>query len=247
MIKKNLILCVGAPKCGTTFLYKQFVDQQKDLLNEPYDKEISFWGHKTHKPNYTKKTKINMRSLSRLLKRYIYSDYFSNFTTNDPDNFYIDFSPIYMSIKSRDLLEIRGVFNNVKVILCVRNPIDRIQSHLNYSHRLFINRMINKFPIIVTLLPKSRKATSYHKTYNRLAKIFGRDNILVISHERMFSNPTLIESKLHQFTGLHIRLDTSKKINSTKHNIKLSKMHRSLIKVIHKSDIEFWEKVFDRQ
>ena len=99
------LVCIGAPKCGTTLLYKQIVKDNQ--FNNPLEKELDFWNCKKNvldsNSPYLRKLP---RTLQKIFKDFNQNDFFNFYKTRDFSKAFLDFSiPGTIEIQITDLIE----------------------------------------------------------------------------------------------------------------------------------------------
>ncbi|GHC35069.1 sulfotransferase domain-containing protein [Aidingimonas halophila] len=236
------LICVGAPKCGTTWLYHQI--KKSDNFNTPINKEVDFWNIYRHSSNVDRGGfKQLPRKVQKLIGLFFRANYFKNYKDDyDVDLFFLDFSPSYMDIKNKHIEQIKKNIGEVKFVLCTRNPAERVVSHLNYSVRM------KKFFYLKLFLKdfyyksrKCRRSTNYSGVYDRLVRAFGEDKVCVIAYEDLFSNAQKCEEKLSFFIGEKITLDTDEVLNKGESRVSVSNDMIKRINQYYYDQARFWE------
>jgi len=115
----KFLIVPGLPKSGTTFLYAQLSAQSGHFNIPELRKEIDYF-----------------RRGSSL------EQYLALFSTNDDDKVYLDCSPLYMDdiVKNTEFMKQCLAGHNVQIMLCLRNPFERMYSH--YLHDIAQNFQI---------------------------------------------------------------------------------------------------------
>lgn len=215
MLPKFLIL--GYPKCGTTALYDYLT--QHENIHAASRKEIhyfssSYWrGKNWYKSNFP------------LNKKGITGEASPNYI------FYLD-----------SLKRIHNDLANVKLILLLRDPIDRAYSNYNHQSRMnkeplnsfedAINEDESRYDFIIknskTLKGHNRFLTpylsigKYARTVKELLSLFPREQILFLNSNDLSLHPKETTNKVLEF----LNMPQSNKINFDKKNIgKYSKMN----------------------
>ena len=130
-MKKPNFIIAGFPKCGTTSLY-HYLNEHPEIYM-PQKKELHFFTHKIisklrsgPKDSVVKETQINSSEK--------YLDYFNSVTKELAIG---DASPSYINYPS-EFSQIKKYLNDPKVIIIIRDPINRAYSnylHLNREYR----------------------------------------------------------------------------------------------------------------
>jgi hypothetical protein len=105
-LDKSLVICLGFPKCATTWIHRQFEAHQQIAVTTT--KEIDYWSN-----NYDKGKKW----------------YLSQFTSDSNYTIYAEITPHYMHEEILTRLSEDLKDEVVKFMVCMRNPCDRTYSH----------------------------------------------------------------------------------------------------------------------
>jgi hypothetical protein len=196
-------IIIGAQKCGTSTLFHHLrkhpeicLPNKKQLLffDENYAKGMEFYFQYFHRKNLPDQT----------------------YCTGEASPFYF-FHPLAAS-------RIQQHFPDIKLILLLRNPINRSYSH--YQHQRRKGRISILFENAIHLEPEvlKQKKEAYfdeenhsdliYRRFSFLARSryseqlplwyqhFGKDQILIIKSEDYFIDPTAIFSQVFEFLGL---------------------------------------------
>lgn len=176
-------LIVGAAKCGTTTIYDEIGRHPQVRL--PTNKEPAILHFAT--------------SVDDALK--LYNRHFSGLgrdvVTGEASTAYTQ-APQQKQV--HDLA--KDVFNSdCKIIYCVRDPIDRIRSHL--MHDLTVGRLCTD-DIDSAVLDDSRYIawTNYRQQLSPWIDAFGEENVLCLSLERLKSDREYVISAVFDHLGL---------------------------------------------
>ncbi len=179
-------LIIGAPKCGTTSLFEYL--SKNPYIKRPIYKEIHFFSSKLYHCyglNYYKS--FFPTKLHKFICKFIYNRKVSSFEASTS---YFD-----------DELTPKRVFSimpYVKIILLLRNPIDRAYSHYNMLKRF------NQISISFERTIKQEKREflgigTYIHPIKRWNEYFDLNDIFIIKSEEFFENPSKILSALYKF------------------------------------------------
>jgi len=166
----NLFLA-GFPKAGTTGLY-YYLDAHPDVYCNPYIKEPRFFSSSY----FNKKDRRFCRNIIMDEAKYLRLFRDSN------DRKYIADGSVYYTHFRGIASRIRDFSPDAKVILCIRNPVDRFRSHCmmeiketgrDDSYRGFIDRP--ELESGVNIL----KAGMYAPAINEYYDVFGRDRVYI--------------------------------------------------------------------
>jgi len=186
-------LIIGQGKCGTTSLY-HYLTQHPQIL-PALIKELNFWDNKS---NFA-------RGLDWYLANFIPIYKGQKFITGEASPTYLYFS---------EPQQIFQVFPEMKLIILLRNPIDRTIS----AYHMFVrqgreNRPLKKaiFSELKTIT-QQRQVKFNHLSYLRRAmyiyeisrwmKIFPKEQFLILKSEDFFATPGSITKQVFQFLGV---------------------------------------------
>ncbi len=129
-------LCIGAHKAGTTWLYQQ-LDSHPDFWMPPV-KELHYFdqlsrvqraAHPRCKDERDRRFLERLKSLSA--EPDIDLENYGRLFEPKGSLFSGDISPNYSTLSNEVIREIVGYFPNLKVIFLVRDPVERVWSHLS--------------------------------------------------------------------------------------------------------------------
>ncbi|MDO8582522.1 MAG: sulfotransferase [bacterium] len=107
---------------------------------------------------------------------------------------------------------IASLYPTIKIIVCLRNPIDRAFSHYLHDIRYgFIPSSVS-FSMALAMHPYYLKEGLYADAFARYYTYFSKDQILVVWHEDSKKNPDIFISRIYSFLGV----DASYKPHSLK-------------------------------
>jgi hypothetical protein len=243
-------LIIGAQKCGTTSLYNNltrhlnvrpaFVKEVR-YFNNHFDKGINWY--KAHYPSILYKFLINKLNGH-------------DFITGEGEPSYLP-NPIVPQ-------RVFDLIPEVKLIVMLRNPVDRAYSH--YNHRLHNGREKLSFEEVVKLDKEKlkngwenletgdyKRLGTMHYSYlprgiyiNQLKiwmDIFPKEQFLIIKAEDFFSDTATIFNKVLEFLNLpYSDLVTFKKSNTGKYKKKMSAtMRQDLINYFYPFNQRLYE------
>lgn len=202
MSKPPQFVIIGAPKAGTSSLYEYL--KQHPMLFMPSNKEPVFFC------NYKK----NFRGPG--------SDGFHRDLVTDPRDYLNLFaeapdgavtgeaSTDYLSCPQAPL-RLREWNPTVKIIVCLRNPIDRAYS----EHMHLVRDMLEQEEFSTALrLESARRADGwiplfwhverglYYEAVKQYIGTFGRQNVRIVFHEDLLQHPEWVVSNLYSFLGV---------------------------------------------
>ena len=202
MNKPNTFI-VGAPKCGTTSLY--YYLKEHDSVFVPQIKEQHFFSQSEVKDTYY--DVYFAKTIDEYLDNYKHSKF---------KKVLVDISPSYLLYK--DCADKIKKFNpDSKVIIILRNPIERAISHYLMDLRIgYANK-----PLLFYLEDKKSKNykeyvenSLYYEGIKHYKKVF-KKNLLVLSFNDLIYNPNKLMNTIFSFLNLeNIELDSFKKYNT---------------------------------
>ena len=221
---KNLIILLGAEKCGTTWLYKLFLTHPNYIDNKFFWKELQAW-HCYKTTNIIQKIKRSKNFLQFIMfinPKYFYFKYFNMILKNNL--FTSDLSPSNIILEKKDIFYIKQKFNklniSVKFILFVRDPVQRCLSSFNMYYKknqktgLFNDRIIKsssleeKF-IFFYKLGSCQLSTKYEQILSQ-TQILNQDDLRVFIYEDFFFNHKI--KLLNDFLGVDFDTQFTKQI-----------------------------------
>lgn len=127
-----------------------------------------------------------------------------------------EITPAYMIVSETALRHMRDLLPGVKIILILRNPIDRVWSSYRYfvkerglgslSSKAFREFMERKDVV---------ERTDYEAAYNRLLKVFPREQLLVLFYEQLRDAPETFLSQVYEFLDVpHLEREHAEKFGS---------------------------------
>lgn len=184
------LICPGAQKAGTTTLFF-LLKQHPDISGANY-KEIQFFDKYYHKG----------------------IDWYQEKCRKSSDSKYImDFTPGYMT-EDIYIKRMKETFNdNVKVIVVLRNPVDRMYSNYLMNCRIGLENesdAMKAFDIDYKGFQSNNKTTNYyrHSLYsekvNLLIEAFPKNNLKIVLFEDMVRNTEHILNEIWEFLDISI-------------------------------------------
>lgn len=187
MPKPNLFI-VGAPKSGTTYLYE--ILQKREEFFFPLIKELNYFNEKT-KDSYYRPYEVG--SLEK---------YESFFKDAREGQVIVDGSVSYF-ISSEAPSRIKEYNPKSKVVIITRNPINRAFSHYQMDQRMghapkpFSEYLINPSSYHYKQYVEN---SLYHKQIMNYHRVFGKENVCVLSLENIKNDL----NKIGEFLALNI-------------------------------------------
>lgn len=224
---KKLLLCVGAAKTGTTWLYRN-LGQNPDLWFSP-EKEINYFfsrhgwfdrlsqAHRTaRRERFEKNGRREPASFyeNRLawFRRYetgeITPDWYRGLFAEAPEDAWVcDFSPSTSLISPQGWREVADFAPEVKIIYVMREPLARLWSHAKF-HAMFTGRLDEfrdmsldqmwRFANKANLTTDGDYGTHLEGIYRKIP----RENVFVLNYARIASDPHNVLREVEAFIGV---------------------------------------------
>jgi len=166
------LFCIGAQKSGTSYLY-QLLKQHKAICFSKY-KETHFFSHKQN-------AQKDFGAFDKL------------FSPTEQTKFLADFTPEYLPDKEAlQTLSLLGK-EKVKIIILLRNPINRAFSHYNMKvsrgkyHKSFeylVNKEVYKPQKAKSVLGRSM----YDRQLDNVFSLFDKESVMIETFEHFIKN-----------------------------------------------------------
>ena len=216
-MKKPNFIIAGFPKCGTTSLFH--ILKQHPEIFMPKQKELHFFTQpQIFKLNKGPKDKVVKQSHIKSEKEYLelFKSVKDEIAVGDTSPSYINYPENFGMIKQ--------YLNDPKVIVIVRDPIDRA-----YSNYLHLKRELREKMDFFSALKNEdnrreecysdfwyyRFNSTYYKKILMAKKTFS--NVLVLTAEEFKRNPEITLKKVYSFLG--VKLIVKKQALETKFNV----------------------------
>ncbi len=242
---KIFILGVGCQKGGTTWLYHQlakhssidmgFVKEYHVFDALHLDKNKIIIGNKLSNLEKTLKNDQLMSDRNDNLLRHIdfyrnidnYYEYFHYLLLKSPQTTIVgDITPAYSGLSADTYMQIKQRFEKlgvtVKVVFIMRDPIERIWSHMRMDRR---NRMARGLELSQMLSAQEEIMecynnegveirTRYEKTIKNIDLAFEAENVFYGLYENLFTQETI--SRLERFLGIsNLAVDFNTRFNAS--------------------------------
>ncbi len=204
---------VGAPRAGTTSLYYYLKDCPEVYMSPT--KEPRFFKSELYKPVPTEEG-INLKGNK---KKYL--QLFSNVKDEKAIG---EASPSYLRDPGTAIL-IHEVIPNAKIIIILRDPINRVFSHYLYlkssdkEKRSFDKAVINEITKDTTDYKPYNvylDASLYFEQVKRYQDIFGTNQVKILIFEEFMKEPEKNLSEVLEFLGIN---SISQKVTIKKYNL----------------------------
>lgn len=249
MTRPNFLLCVGAQKAGTSFLYRALSEDPAVALSTPKEMHVfdayflpEMFDHFRRRrvdalrerfDNETlpltgvakRKTAEILRHVRMYYDLGAYLDYFREIGRGK--RLTGDITPLYSALRAEHFAEIRDLLCGhftVKVVFLMRDPIDRIFSAMRMDDRnldAFDSPAHERFAETFDV-EKHRRRTEYEKTIMALEAVFAPEDIHYEFFENLF-NPESF-ARLSDFLGIDTPTpDFGTRVNASPHEGKLGR------------------------
>lgn len=174
---------VGFPKCGTSFLYREICKHPKI---DKYTKERHFFS----KPFY----KFSDNEIKTYLNKF------------DSDKIVGEFSPgiLYYPLNIKFLYKALKD-KPTKLIVIIRNPIDRVHSHFKQLKKFRlknINPQNAELFVKNSLYPEVIYSGLYYLQLNKLFRYFSKNRVIIVQYEKLCDNFIFEMKNLFRFLSV---------------------------------------------
>ena len=181
---------IGAPKCGTTWLFYALGQHPEICLSEP--KETRYF---SREDTHISDTKDNCNDLNDL------ASYAKHYKHCSPTTLKGEFSPTYMYSEAAPS-RIHRHFPSVKLLVCLRNPVDRAHSSYWDISRYERERKSESFEDVIEHDPRCVLRGYYAKNLKRYLSHFSKSQIKIILFENIVERPRQTINDVFAFLGL---------------------------------------------
>lgn len=195
-MKKDFIvdfIGIGAAKSGTTWVADMLNAHPDIYMSEP--KEVRYFNELNGiSLKYAYKDRMN-KNFGKPLSWY--RKHFQHISSNKIKG---EFTPSYIVDKKAPIM-IKKYFPNVKLIVSLRNPIDRAYSYYwqtKYMHRVeerTFEEALDKEALYI-------ENGMYFKHIQYYLNYFNREQIMIVLFDDIVSNPESVIKKLYSFLGV---------------------------------------------
>lgn len=190
-------IVMGFPKCGTTSLYAYLTEHPQ--IGAAFQKEIFFfiW--------HTKKGMLWYRAnFPTVIDKALHERGGKKFLTGEATPSYILYPETYEKIRKMN--------PKVKLILMLRNPVDKAFSNFNHLMKEGLAGEGGiEGAIKRDLQGQAKERTPFHSIVSsgiyvdyirKLHEVFPREQVLIVRSEDFFSDPRAVTGKCFRFLGL---------------------------------------------
>ena len=181
-------LGIGSMRCGSTWLFEVLKRRSDVHMSTP--KQLQFFN-------------------SLMLKRDLawYADHFQPLTGQRPAPVRGEITPFYSRLSEASVEHVHQLLPQARVVLTIRNPVERVWSHLLYDWGVCKRKNLNRISTIslMNFLHRQRtiRYTDYELILRRWRRVFGEEAVFVELFERIKQDsPGFVRDVL-----LHIQAD----------------------------------------
>jgi len=247
---------IGAHKSGTSWLYERL--REIDDFHLPPIKELHYFDKKYKLKNIHYFNRLesfhslffslyhcarNYSNLSWFFKWFYktYSDswYRSLFSSKKIQG---EITPAYSTLNEYEIERLKSIANPEKILLIIRNPIQRVWSHYQYfCQRGKIRHKNNTEDIKEFILSDVQTSRSdYLKIIEKYRSFFDDKNIYIMFYDSILEQPEALITDLLKVFGIEkhqISNCNYNKINNSSKSIKVSKNISKFIAKLYAKDI----------
>jgi hypothetical protein len=186
-VLENYLIIVGAQKCGTTTLHSH-------LATSKY---------------FASSTVKELHYFDTAVVPDIH-DYTSRFSESDTSECYLESTPSYLYLPSvPESMNETLLGKNVKIIICIRDPVQRAYSH--YQMNVRWQQETDTFDAAFRRMSSDPvdsyfKRGLYSEQIKRYQDSFGDESVLVLEMEKDFKDTRMLNRKLEEFIEAELNL-----------------------------------------
>lgn len=229
--KKNHLnfIGIGAQKAGTSWLFNRLNDSEGFCL--PYKKELHYFDRDVRypSPNTLSEADFRKRWNNRIWRKeavrecfsalkkmkfkqfaWLWKWYFSNYN----DDWYLslfkhfrgisgEISPSYSMLGEADIRKMQQLIPDIKIILLLRNPVERAWSHYRFDHGKFMQQNglnMDHFKHFIES-PGQELRNDYLGCIGRYSKVFPANQIMVGFYDAIAGQPSQLLAEVLNFLG----------------------------------------------
>lgn len=195
---------------------------------------VRLFSHQTHNRQYRQELLLACRSVMKsghwrdmkwYLRYYLgkISDhwYLSLFREADDSMIMGEITPAYAILDKPDIMHIKKLFPELKIIFVMRNPIDRAWSQLRYGWTRGNIKDIKDIDVLKQLIdgPNMEKRSNYISTLDNWMSFFPESQVCIMFYDNALEDPEKFLVTIFRFLGVGETSDTStsiEKINASR-------------------------------
>ena len=188
---------IGGHRCGSTWLSIQ-LREHPDVFMPP-TKELQFFSRKWERKWYSPLLR-NSTGLSRAA----YARYFSS--SEAKGKIKGEITPAYSILLPSNISKIKAVLPEVKIIYVIRDPVDRVWSHIRKDYESATGRVLleatDRMLIDFIRRREVTARTEYSKSLENWLQVYGEESLYVFQYEDIRSDPQGMINTVYSFLGL---------------------------------------------
>ena len=188
---------IGGHRCGSTWLGKHLKAHPNIYM--PPTKELHFfsrkWSLKWYSPVLMQSTFLSTKAYGR---------YF-----NAPEargKIKGEITPAYSILPAPAIEKIKKIVPDAKIIYAIRNPVDRVWSHITRGFEKYANTSVElaseQMLIDYINAPGVSARTNYVMTLRNWIPVFGREAIFIYQYETIHDDPQGLLNQIFAFLDL---------------------------------------------
>lgn len=216
-------ICIGAQKCGTTWLHR-FLEKQNSIFVPPL-KELNFFNsfvfdsHSAYSGTWRRDAGLErlryalennpsinenwLNYLFKFTKETVDSAWYESVFEMGEGKISGEITPEYAMLPTDAIEEVRRLLPDLKVLLLVRKPSSRAISHLNMINlnceELSVSAL-KEFALSESVVQRS----NYKEIYNRWSNVFGEESVHLDCLEAIADEPHAFLDRLATFFGCEL-------------------------------------------
>ncbi len=215
-------LGIGAQKAGTTWLYHQLKNHPDFFL--PPIKDIHYFERPSHNEYWSDRRQFHKRVKKFLRKghedpswyfRYCFGrvndDWYRGLFPQDGKNIRGEITPSYTTLKVSEIKHVHRMNPNMKLILIMRDPIDRAWSHYRMVLRKegLVHAELSETEVLDILDRKVlAQKGNYARSLERWLRVFKREQLFVGYFDQIKNEPTCLLKAIYSHLGVcHSTID----------------------------------------
>lgn len=198
---------VGAPKSGTTSLY-HYLNQHQDICMSLIKE-----------PNYFSSEELNDQGLYYKAKVISKLESYHKIFIKEKDHQLLGEASVSYLFYQNVPLKIYKYNPNAKIIILLRNPIERAHSHYLMDYRLghtkiSLDSILNDSSVKdhALLYQQYIELGFYYNQVKRYVDVFGHDNVCVMLYDKLKENNEQLTNNILRFLNVDLNHDINFKI-----------------------------------
>lgn len=202
--QRTFLLGIGAHKAGTTWLH-HYLDYHPQIYMAPV-KEMHFFGNRfepedswpiTHFRRRLRERKAKSGENSKAFKALrarirmggdmkLYRRFF-RYRVQD-EQVFGEITPAYSMLEVKELEYARSRFPKIRIIFLMRNPVDRLWSHMRFSEDFDTVEELEAMLPRILRKPAYRERIDYALTLRNLEQVFDKREVHYEFYENLFTD-----------------------------------------------------------